>query len=194
MCYKRLGALFRTVIYTGLLQGVNYVKLRYRETVELSSWYNYLLSPKKISRVQSSDRKLTILTVLSLPPILQTSARTAFCLKLGYESFLWSFLKIINHLIIRRYIGYVTLLKASLNKLQIRKITYARPMSLLIRRYVLKLETSAFQTFFTSETLFQTNISRNPTPFLELVNNNVRSSIRNIGCLQIFSSLLGSWR
>jgi hypothetical protein len=25
-------------------------------------------------------------------------------------------------------------------------------------------------------------------------NNNVRSSIRNIGCLQIFSSLLGSWR
>jgi hypothetical protein len=27
-----------------------------------------------------------------------------------------------------------------------------------------------------------------------LFNNNVRSSIRNIGCLQIFSSLLGSWR
>jgi hypothetical protein len=25
-------------------------------------------------------------------------------------------------------------------------------------------------------------------------NNNVRGSIRNIGCLQIFSSLLGSWR
>jgi hypothetical protein len=25
-------------------------------------------------------------------------------------------------------------------------------------------------------------------------NNNVRSSIRNVGCLQIFSSLLGSWR
>jgi hypothetical protein len=25
-------------------------------------------------------------------------------------------------------------------------------------------------------------------------NNNVHSSIRNIGCLQIFSSLLGSWR
>jgi hypothetical protein len=66
-------------------------------------------------------------------------------------------------------------------------------MSLLIRRYVLKLETSAFQTFFTSETLFQTNISRNPISFLELVNNNVRSSIRNIGCLQI-SSFLGSWR